>query len=179
MAEIDEQIRARLKHMAGEVGPEMTLLAQVKSVDEANLLCDLSDDDSGLDFYDVRLRPIIDSTKSLTLIPKVNAWALAVRLEDSDDWAIIWASEFDKVLLNCDQIIINDGAKGGLVNIVDLVSKMNVIENKLNSFMTTYNTHVHSGVTTGPGSSAVTPQLIAGPLTNTLRADLEDGKVTH
>lgn len=177
--EIDEQIRMRLKKMASDVGPSATLLAQVKSVNEAELLCDLYDDDSGLDFFDVRLRPIIDATKSLTLIPKVDAWVLAVRLEDSDDWAIIWASEFDKVLLNCDQITINNGAKGGLVNVLDLVSKINLIENKLNSFMNTYNTHVHSGVTTGPGSSAVTPQLIVGVLANTVRADLEDSKVTH
>ena len=60
-----------------------------------------------------------------------------------------------------------------------MVSKVNTIENKINQIISTFNTHVHSGVTTGGGSSAVTPTTISGTLTNTVVSDLENDKVKH
>jgi hypothetical protein len=112
----EEQIRRALKEMASEVGPDSSLVAKVKSVDETNLTCDLIDDQSQLDFNDVLLRPVIDGSESLTIIPKVNSWVLAIRMEDSDDWVIIYCCDVAKFRLKCDDISFNGGTKGGLVN---------------------------------------------------------------
>jgi hypothetical protein len=133
------QIRAMLKKMASEVGPNGTLLATVKSVDEAEQTCVLFDDDLEIDFYDVRLRPVLDGNTGLTLVPKVGAWALAIRVEDGDDWMLITASEFDKVLLNCEQVVINGGTKGGIVNWLEVkaeLDKTNALVNALKQSLT-------------------------------------------
>jgi hypothetical protein len=114
-----EEIRRRIKEMASEVGPDSTLLAQVRSVNEAAFTCDLYDDESQLDFYDVRLRPVLDGKESVTIIPKIDTWVLAVRLEDSDDWMIVAVGEAQKVHIKCDEIVINGGTKGGLINWTD------------------------------------------------------------
>jgi hypothetical protein len=110
-----EQIRSKLKQMAGEVGPDVTMLAQVKSVNEDEMTCDLYDDESELDFYDVRLRPVIDGKEFLTIIPKVDSWVLAVRLEDSDDWQAIAFGEVDKWRLKIGEAVIEQDATGLLI----------------------------------------------------------------
>jgi len=137
----EQQIRELLKNMAKEVGPECTLLAQVKSVDEAEQTCVLYDDDLEIDFTDVRLRPVLDGNTSLTLVPKVNTWALAVRIEGEDDWMIIAAGEFEKYLMVCDNVVFNGGEKGGLVNWPEVkaeLDKTNALVNALKQSLTNW-----------------------------------------
>lgn len=109
-----EQIRQRLKEMASEVGPAVSLLAQVSAIDLDERTCDLVDDE-GLEFPGVRLRPVVDDTESLTLIPKLNTWVLAIRIEDDAEWMIVAAGELDAYRLVCDDVQFNGGANGGLV----------------------------------------------------------------
>jgi len=112
-------IRQRLKEMAAEVGPDCSILAQVKSVNEDEFTCDLYDDDSGLDFFDVRLRPVIDGKEFITIIPKVDSWVLAVRIEDSDDWVVVSIGEAEKITTTIDTMIIEQNANGLLVKKAD------------------------------------------------------------
>jgi hypothetical protein len=140
--ERSEQIRQKLKQMAMELGPKSTLLGTVKSVAEAERTCVIYDDDLDIDFEDVRLRPVLDGNDSLVLLPKVNSWALAVRIEDEDDWMLIAAGEFEKILITCDQVVFNDGANGGLVNWPDVKAELdktnavvNAIKNSLLNFI--------------------------------------------
>lgn len=109
-----EQIRERLRQMASEVGPDNTLIGKVSSVDEDNLVCDIKDDD-GLDFYDVRLQPVLDGNESVTLFPKVGCWAVAIRLEDSDDFFLIACTELDKWRLTVGETIVEQNSNGLLV----------------------------------------------------------------
>lgn len=119
-----EKIRKLLRQMANEVGPAPTMLAKVTSVDEAEKTCVLTDDQTNLPYEDVRLRPVLDATKSITLIPKVGTWALAVRIEDEDEWMVIAVGEADKILINSPEVIFNDGNKGGLVNWPDAKTQL-------------------------------------------------------
>jgi hypothetical protein len=84
-----------------------------------------------------------------------------------------------KVLISDGEIKLNDGAMGGLVKVIQLTQKLNNLENKVNQLITAYNSHVHTGVTTGPGSSATTPTQVTGSLTPTQRADIENEKIVH
>jgi len=173
-----EQIRQKLKKMASEAGPDVTLLAQVKSVDEASLTCDLYDDDSGLDFTDVRLQPVIDGNKSVVLIPKANTWALAVRVEDSDDWMVIACGEVDKWLLKCDQTIINDGLNGGLVNWPDAkeqLDKTNEVVSAIVSAITTWVPVPNDG---GAAFKTALDAALIGKAVGMFEG-LEDNKVKH
>jgi hypothetical protein len=91
-----EEIREGLKEMAKKVGPECSNIARVKSVDESKATCVLIDDD-GLEYFDVKLRPVESENKSFILVPKVNTFVLAVRVEDQDEWMVIACDEIEKV----------------------------------------------------------------------------------
>lgn len=173
------QIREALKRMAGEVGPQFSMLAQVKSVSEDDFTCDLYDDESGLDFFDVRLRPVIDGKESLTIIPKVDSWVLAIRLEDSDDWMIIAVGEAEKFHLKCDQIVINGGSKGGLVNWPDAKEQHDLVKQFITAVKEVCGTPI-----TEPGNGA--PSAFQAALNSAVSSiqtptfnNLEDTKVKH
>jgi hypothetical protein len=82
-----------------------------------------------------------------------------------------------KIQVSDGEIKLNDGSMGGLVKVIQLTQKLNNLENKVNALITAYNTHVHTGVTTGAGSSAVTPSTVSGTLTPTNRGDIENALV--
>lgn len=133
------QIRNELKRMASAFGPDATMLATVKAVNPDGKTCDLVDDD-GLEFVEVRLRPVIDGTDGMTLVPKVNTWALAVRIEDGGDWMVLAAGEVTKWRLAIDEAVLEqtedgllisnsgDTLKQALTLIVEAVQKIVVIQ---------------------------------------------------
>jgi hypothetical protein len=143
-----EKIRQLLYEMGRGVGPAPTMLAKVTSVDEAENTCVLTDDQTNLPYEDVRLRPVLDATKSITLIPKVGTWALAVRIEDEDEWMVIAVGEADKILINSPEVIFNDGTKGGLVNWPEVkaeLDKTNLVVNALVQSLTNWTPVANDG----------------------------------
>lgn len=96
MAEV-EDIRAAFKGWASADGPPVTNLATVTEVDETAGTCTLADED-GLEIFDVRLRPVLTGNQSFILIPKIGTTALAVRIEDDEDWMVVAADEITKVM---------------------------------------------------------------------------------
>lgn len=109
----EAEIRQALGQFAARYGPTATLLAEVSAVDSATFTCTLDDD--GLLYEGVRLRPVLDGKESLTLVPKVGSWALAVRLEDSEEWMLISAGEFDKVVTKVGTTVLEQDASGFLI----------------------------------------------------------------
>lgn len=136
----DEQIRQGIKKLAEKVGPMSSLLGTVKSVDVDEVTCVISDDDTETEFPDIRLRPVLDGTESITMYPKVGTWALAIRIENDDDWMLIAAGEFDKWRMKIGTTIIeqdatgllikkgNDTLKGILSDFIDEVAKIVVLQ---------------------------------------------------
>ena len=108
--DIAEQIRNRLSEIAGQHGPLHSILATVVSVDENELTCVLQDDD--IEINDVRLSPVINSKQSVTIIPKVGSWVLAVRIENDAEWMIMAADEIDKYRVTVGDLVFEmDGEK--------------------------------------------------------------------
>lgn len=91
-----EQIRKRLQEMAKNDGPAVSNIARVKSVDEEKGTCILVDEDEQ-EIFNVRLRPVLSGKKSFILVPKVDCFVLAIRVEDDDDWMVIAADEVEKM----------------------------------------------------------------------------------
>jgi hypothetical protein len=83
----EDEIRMSLRTLAAEVGPQSSILATVQDIDESAFTCTLVAD--GLQYSEVRLRPVIDGNESLTVFPQVGTWALAARIEDDEEWMII------------------------------------------------------------------------------------------
>lgn len=93
-----DEIRKALGAFSSRYGPQNTMLATVKSVDEGEFTCVLVDDDNDeLEYPDVRLRPVLDGNESITVFPKVGTWALVVRIEEDEDWMVIAVGEADKI----------------------------------------------------------------------------------
>lgn len=85
-----------------------------------------------------------------------------------------------KVLIEDGQITLNDGALGGLVKVIDLVNRMNLIENKVNDLITKFNSHTHIlTLTMGTGTAAATANPVSGTLTPTDRQDIENDKIVQ
>lgn len=84
--------------------------------------------------------------------------------------------DFEAAEINCEDIVINGGSLGGLVKVIDLTTKLNNLENKVNSIISTFNTHTH---TSGGAGSPTTPPVapISGTLTPTQQSDIENTKI--
>lgn len=76
------------------------------------------------------------------------------------------------------QFDVMGGEFGGLVKVVELTQKLNNLENKVNEIISIFGTHTHGVVTVGaPTSPTTTP--IAGSLTVTQRANIENININH
>ena len=141
----------------------------VSNVDTTAMTCDCAPINGDAHFLEVRLNA--DYKKGFTLIPKDESVVIISQLSD--------ATAYVSMVSDVDQIYLAGDANGGLVKVDDLVTKLNNLENKVNVMIGIFNAHVHTGVTTGPGSSAVSPTLITGTLTPTTANDLQNNKVKH
>lgn len=90
-----EQLRQRLAAMAGSYGPPATIIGRITQVDEQQGTCTV-DDEQGAPYYGVRLTPVLSGQQNLVLIPATNCYGLMVRLENEDDWCLLWAAQIDK-----------------------------------------------------------------------------------
>lgn len=98
----EEQIREALRHLASQVGPAPTMIGKVIIVDEENQTCVLKDDE--VEFPDVRLRPVLNGNKSIVLLPKVQTFALAVRIEKTEEWMVVACDEVSKVQIQIGEL---------------------------------------------------------------------------
>lgn len=134
MTTTPEQIRQGLKEMAKKVGPAVSNIAKVKSVDEEAATCVLIDED-GQEIFEVRLRPVLNGNKSFILVPKVGTYVLAVRVEDDDDWMVVGYDEITKVglYLNTVEIEFKDKIhmKANGENLATLVNDLFVAINNM------------------------------------------------
>lgn len=78
-----------------------------------------------------------------------------------------------------DSLILNTGANGGLINIEQLTQKLNQTIQELEQLRNQFNTHIHSGVTTGPGTSGPTLNQVVKPFSQYIVDDYEDKTCIH
>lgn len=87
-------------------------------------------------------------------------------------------------VLNPDgKTIFNTGDNGGLINVNELVNRLNTIENKLNDTISELKSHIHVpsslGVPTTPALDSSQLPLVIPSIDNTEVGDIEDNKVLH
>lgn len=183
MTELEIIIQEAIKKLAQDAKPITTYPATVISVDESNYTCELEKSDNSLKVYGVRLRAqIVVSNNGVRLIPKVGSVVFAAIVNDDIRFTYIAQyADLEKVRIQADTLIeLNDGSNGGLINIADMVTKMNNLENKQNVILALLKTHVHLGVTVGAGASGPSTAFTTeAALTPTVQSDLENTKVTH
>lgn len=119
MAKTEAELR---KQLSEALKPKpVTILAEVKAVDDSKRTCDIDDD--GVIMYGIRLQPITQGSTGITVYPKVGSQVLCSRIEDEDNYMVVHASEIDKIeikvsdkslVLDKDGIVANGGTIGSV-----------------------------------------------------------------
>ena len=147
------------------------VLAKVKNVDGQT--CTVTIDE--LELADVRLRAVVnDEDSGILVTPKVGSFVMITDLSNGDkrDWAVVMYSEVDKVEFN-------GGQNGGLINIKDLVSHINTIEEDLNNLKTAMSGWTPVAQDGGAALKGAISAWTGQSITKTKKSDIEDDKITH
>jgi hypothetical protein len=135
------------------------------------VLIDAQPIDETAELKDIRLCAA-DDPKAFIIVPAIGS-VVYIQLSSPNEGIVVGVSEVDEVMLRGD-------AEGGLVKVNDLLTKLNNLENKVNTIITIFNAHTHpyvNVVTPAVTSASSTP--VSGTLVPTVLADIENDKVKH
>ncbi len=172
MSNYNRQIKEGIQRLAGTWGKDFVSIidAEVISVDEAKrtaVVKPLSGD------YDanITVNLLANPNDGFILIPSIESTVI-VAMTNKNDYFVVQFSDIDKVritignfeiLMTESELLLGDGSYDGLVKVSDLVSKLNNIENKLNTIIT--------------WGASVTPPLVTTPMVLTQQVELENTKI--
>jgi hypothetical protein len=154
--------------------------ATVISVDESAFTCDVSvgDSVSSSTYYDVPLRVLVSQQASVVEIPEINTkCVICFRDSNIGRPQILMIHKALKILVLCDQIIFNNGTLGGMVKVNDLVTRLNTIEQDINTLKAAF-----SSWTVTPNDGGAALKSAAGawygqPLVPTQVSQIENLKI--
>jgi hypothetical protein len=116
------------------------------------------------------------------IVPKVGSNVI-VSMLDKNNAYISMFSEIEKIYLNSNEIIFNEGSLGGLIKINELTQKINELVTNYNQLVRFFNTHVHTGtvlIGTTPLPLTIIPTTTSAPLTPLFnKVDFENTKIKH
>lgn len=142
-------------------------VATVTSVNELDRTCE-AELLVGGKVYGIRLQSVIGNSNGFVQIPENNSKIVITFLNKSTGYVSLF-SKVSKILIDTDLVQFNQGSLDGLVILQKIYDAVNRLETK-------YNAHIHGGVTTGAGVTAVTTTVIV-PLTT--KSGLENTKITQ
>lgn len=142
-------------------------LAKVTAVQDYTCTVELVDTET--EIFDVQLQA--DESNGLLLTPAIHTESapsfVIIAPLDTGVYAVVMYSRLSAIKFL-------DGSFGGVVKVADLVSKLNAIENKVNSVISFLNSHTHAS-----NGVVAAPPFSGGNLSTTNRGDIENDKVTH
>ena len=144
------------------------------TVDWDNKVMDAKGVSDDLEYYDIELGAGVFDLK-----PTVGSICLIGIVEGEEcNGFILSASEVEKIEIKANTVIeFNGGTLGSLVDINKLVSKMNVIEQSLNSLKTVFGSWAPVTGDGGASLKAALATYISQTITQTLIADVENNKI--
>ena len=172
-----EQVRYALKTALKDLSPKFCKVCTVKNVsaDTATglMICDVVSIEDNTIIEDVRLCADFQQTSTdagLILVPTLGSIVIVSFLGDAEAY-VSMVSVVDKIFLNGNEY-------GGLVEVINLVTKLNALENTLNAFINDYDKHTHTGPFAGTTATPIPvgPAIIS-PITQ--QSDLENITVKH
>jgi hypothetical protein len=178
MEQSKKSIGELLKEIVHDPSVEVySIVCSVVSVDESMRTIDAKPINGDAEIFDVRLQSSINSAVGVVLIPKVNSFVVVTFLNKLTGYVAL-CTEIDKILIDTPEITINGGKNGGLMNIEDVVKKLNSLEQKVNDLITACSSVV---VTLAPSGAFPLASFFTSvtPLTPTQKADIEDPAIKH
>jgi len=116
--------------------------------------------------------------KGFITIPVTGSQVLVTFINDTDAF-LAMVSEVDKLYIKADGIQFNDGSNGGLINVEDLVDRLNTIEGDMNDLKQIFSTWVPVTQDGGAALKGAAATWYSVPLTETKKSDIEDESITH
>lgn len=167
---LDTEIVDALNMLAlKNIKPNTKICTVAEAVDTSTWTVNCSPVNGDAMILDVRL--MSTAAKGFLVVPAVNSIVLVTMIDDHSGY-ISMTSDIDSIQLNGDTY-------DGLVKVTDLVTKLNNVENKINSLITTFNAWTPVANDGGAALKATLSTWVATSLTNTVKADLENTTVKH
>jgi hypothetical protein len=139
--------------------------------------CTVSPLNGGPEIPDVKL--ITNSGNGLLITPAINSVVEVVK--DGPFTAFVAQySEIESITLDVNTtIVINGGSNDGLVNVNDLVTKLNNLENDINDLKTAFSSWIVVPNDGGAALKTISASWYGSPLVPTIATDIEDPNVKH
>ena len=170
--DVYSDIKNKLQKICQPKGLRLYFAEIVSIQDDTTCTVKLEDD---LQLSDVRLRSVVNSEESgIVITPTVGSVVLVADLSGGklSSMAVIMYSEIDK-------IEINGGKNGGLINIEDLVSHINTIEDDINNLKTAMSGWTPTPQDGGAALKGAVTSWAGQSITKTKKSDIEDDKIKH
>ena len=182
----EREIQEAVERLSGTKGTDTVTIVEctVNSVNESQRTCDCTTI-SGLPVSGVRLMAEVED--GVLVIPAVDS-VLIVGYSKTITPFVCQFSSIDKVLVITGDTTVeikdglikfNDGSFEGLVKVADLVTKLNTLEQDLNTLKSVFNSWVVSPADGGAALKATAATWYAQTITETVQNDLENKAVTH
>jgi len=161
------------------------------NIDSTNKTFDLKKNTGGRDLISVKMRCVGGSgALGIWMVPKDNSQCIVLQLNRNEyNSFLIAAEEFETLTIKAasggslelnsnGEVLLNGDQNEGLVKVVQLVSKMNNIENKVNSILAALQAVV---IPLAPSGTYPFAPLFSAvdPLAITLQNDIENPSVKH
>jgi len=159
-----------------------SLPCKVTAIDEGARTCTVEPLNGDPEVFKVKLQADPDLEEGIAIIPAKDSTVIVSFLANNKAFVSLYSS-IDKILIDTPEVIYNGGDNGGLINIEDLVAKLNNLENALNNHITAYNSHIHQAPQAPTGTIPTNPPQVPDS-SNTISpttqvSDLEDDKIKH
>lgn len=176
----EQDIKQAIRAITGNGGGRLWLVGVVKSVEGESCTVDVG----GLELTDVRLTAASDGTDGkLLLTPKEGSAVLLADLSGGElrDLAVVGYTAVESIEATCEQITLNGGENGGLVNIESLQNNLDNIKDYLDAMKKAIGTGFTSvGASTAANGALGKQAFEAQMATQMLNyEDMEDTKITH
>jgi hypothetical protein len=173
-------IEELIRKVAGRLIHIINFEAEVLSYDEETDTCVVKTPED-VEIDGVKLKSIVsDESSKFVSYPTVGSYVTCSILNNMpDECYVTQYSQIDKVVLNCEQVIINGGQNGGLVNWPSAKAQLDLVAQFIEVFKNNLSIPVNEP---GNGAPSAFQQALNTALTSIQTAnfnDLEDTIVKH
>jgi hypothetical protein len=176
---MSDELRQAVSQLAGThlVDNVHLAVAQVVSSDVQACTCTVELVTAKTSAKKITVSLMADVSDGLLMIPENGSTVIVAWSDRMLPYVAMFSDIQDVYLDATNKITMNQGTEGGLVKVRDLVIQLNVLENKVNAIISSYNAHVHPDPVSGTTGAPTVP--ITGTLTPTQVVDIENPNVTH
>lgn len=161
-------LRRMIQQLADQGHENYSMPGKVVSVNERERTCVVSPSNGSAQRFGVRLQAGIKGTKGICPIPKVGSDVMITFMNKATGYVAL-CTEVDKVIIDCDNIVFNEGNNGGLIIVSELLKKINRLEERMLTHQ-----HISPAGPTTP-DSATTNQ----PFQPTTIDEITNNKIKH